>query len=410
MRNHIINTSIIILLCFITVTFGNNGSTEIKQTYRFKTLPDDGSYTLFMNDISGNLIISGHEGSGGLITIKRITFGVKKKDIPKIHKKANIIVTHLEEQNLINIIGDKKDSLTKFIDTTIELDLPKHINLDFKISGGDISLNMINGESILRTLGGDILIQNSEGEINSQTNGGTINIRNSKGTISTHSFGGGIEVIDYNGKISSSTIGGDILLSNINGNLNCQSSGGSINLKNIQGTKISCRTSGGQIIGENLKGEIILKCFGGDTKVNNIAGKSNLYSSGGNMKILSSQGPLIINCEKGNIEVNNMVGSIEAMTSSGDISVDLAYDSSIKDYSIDIETHSGNITASIPKSLPANIENIVYQTTSPKAINSEIVLKITIEHDKIIGTRTIAGGTIPFNLKAHHGSITIKDN
>ena len=410
MCNRIINTSIIILLCFLKLAFGNNGSTQIKQTYRFKTLPDDGSYTLFMNDISGNLIISGHEGSGGLITIKRIAFGVKKKDIPKVHKKANIIVTHLEEQNLINIIGNKKDSLTKFIETTIELDLPKHINLDFNISGGDISLNMINGKSILRTLGGDILIQSSKGGINSQTNGGIINIRNSKRAISIHSFGGGIEVIDYNGIISSSTIGGDILLSNINGDLNCQSSGGSINLKNIQGTKISCRTSGGQIIAENLKGEIILKCFGGDTKVTNIIGKSDLYSSGGDITILKSQGSLIINCEKGNIEVNNMVGSIEAMTSSGNISADLDYDSSIKDYSIDIETHSGNIIANIPKNLPVNIKNIVYQTTSPKAINSEIVLKITIDHDKVIGTRTIAGGTIPFNLKSHHGSITIKNN
>ena len=83
--------------------------------------------------------------------------------------------------------------------------------------------------------------------------------------------------------------------------------------------------------------------------------------------------------------------------------------SSINDYSIYVETHSGNITANIPKSLPANMESIVYQTTSTKAINSEIVLKVEIDHDSVISTRVIGGGTVPFNLKSHHGSITIKD-
>ena len=36
-------------------------------------------------------------------------------------------------------------------------------------------------------------------------------------------------------------------------------------------------------------------------------------------------------------------------------------------------------------------------------------LKIEIDHDSVIGTRVIGGGTVPFNLKSHHGSITIKD-
>ena len=36
--------------------------------------------------------------------------------------------------------------------------------------------------------------------------------------------------------------------------------------------------------------------------------------------------------------------------------------------------------------------------------------ELSIDNDKVIGTRTIAGGTIPFQLKAHHGSMTIKDN
>ena len=55
------------------------------------------------------------------------------------------------------------------------------------------------------------------------------------------------------------------------------------------------------------------------------------------------------------------------------------------------------------------MENIVYQTTSIKSINSDIILNIDVEHEKVIGKRSIAGGIIPFSLKAHHGTITIKD-
>ena len=90
------------------------------------------------------------------------------------------------------------------------------------------------------------------------------------------------------------------------------------------------------------------------------------------ISVIEYAGSILINCEKGNIELNDIVGGIEAITSSGDINLDLSYDSSIKDYSIYVETHSGNITANIPKSLPANMKNIVYQTRSAKAINSEI--------------------------------------
>jgi len=404
-----INTSIKILIYLFTVVYTDTGPTIIKQTYRFNTLPDDGSYSLILSNISGDLIVSGNEGSGAFINVEKITFGIKKEDIPNIHKKDNIIVTHLEEQNLINITGDSSSSNTNFMQTSIELSLPKHINLSFNINGGDISIKMIIGEINLSTLGGDIVIKDSEGEINSHTNGGTIDIENSKGNAQINSFGGGIKIQNFQGSIASSTIGGDITLTYISGDINCQSSGGSITLKNIEGNIISCRASGGEIIGEDLNGEITLKCFGGDTNIKNISGIGNLYSSGGNFSIKNFTGALVVNTEKGNILIDDAVGGIEAITSAGDIDVNLSYDSQIKDYSIYMETHMGNIKTYVPKNLPANMENIVYQTTSMQSIDSEIILKLEVEHEKIIGRRTIAGGTVPFSLKAHHGTITIKD-
>ena len=188
-----INISKKLFIYLFTVVFADTSPTIIKQTYRFKTLPDDGSYSLIISNISGDLIVSGHEGSGAFINIEKITFGIKKKDIPNIHKKEIITVTHLEDQNQINIIGDSSSN-ADYMQTSIELSLPKHINLNFNIEGGDLSVNRIIGEINLSTLGGDILIKDSKGEINSLTNGGTINIQNSKGNAEIHSFGGGIEM------------------------------------------------------------------------------------------------------------------------------------------------------------------------------------------------------------------------
>ena len=39
-----------------------------------------------------------------LININKVLFGIGKKDIPKMHKKANAIVNHIENENIIKFI------------------------------------------------------------------------------------------------------------------------------------------------------------------------------------------------------------------------------------------------------------------------------------------------------------------
>ena len=40
------------------ITNSGNSSTRVKQTYRFDQIPDDGSYTLSIENISGNINIT----------------------------------------------------------------------------------------------------------------------------------------------------------------------------------------------------------------------------------------------------------------------------------------------------------------------------------------------------------------
>ena len=49
-----------------------SSSTRVKQTYRFDKLLDDGSYTISIKNISGNIKLRGHEGSGAKLTLIKI--------------------------------------------------------------------------------------------------------------------------------------------------------------------------------------------------------------------------------------------------------------------------------------------------------------------------------------------------
>ena len=83
MFEKIIYNSIKILICLTATISAENNPTIVKQTFRFKTLPDDGSYSLTIRNISCDLNITGHEGSGAFIVVEKITFGIKKRRYSK---------------------------------------------------------------------------------------------------------------------------------------------------------------------------------------------------------------------------------------------------------------------------------------------------------------------------------------
>ena len=385
-------------------------STQIKQTYRFESLPDDGSYTIQMRNMSSNVIVIGNEASGALITLERIFFDLKnEQEILQAHKLESARVKHILEDNLIEISGIADNYSKKEIVKNIYFELPKHVNINFKIEGGDFTINDIRGNSVFETLGGDISIINSSGHIDISTEGGDINVTNLEGTLRSHTSGGKLITRDSKGELNLSTVGGDIRLENSTGVLDIQSSGGSIILMNIEADKIICRASGGTINGNKISGNSILKSFGNDIELIDISGDLELYTSGGSININQFRGKAKCEVESGDIILNDAAGVIESFTSSGNIVLNLIYDSSLKNNSIYLETHSGDLTANIPKGLSANIETILHHTTSVKKLNSEIPLNIKIENNKIIGKRVISGGIIPINFIAHQGGININE-
>ena len=392
------------------ITNSGNSSTRIKQTYRFDQIPDDGSYTLSVEDISGNIKLKGHEGSGAKLIITRIAHGIPEGEIEEVHKLARSFITHSEDEELVIISGEEKTQNRGHIESIFELEFPKNVNLNIKLIGGDIDIYGINGEGIFETKGGDISIELYKGRLDAITDGGEINIKNTEGIIRAHSLGSDLRVIDLRGEIYLSSIGGNIDLDQVNGTTDVQVTGGSINLSNIEGGKIGCRTSGGPIKGENMSGIISMKSSGSDIEVSDLDGEISLMTSGGHIIIDSLVGSLACEASSGNIDMKKIIGSVDCLTSAGDIELELIYDSFIKEKSIHMETHLGDAIINIPEGLAGNIKSTIYQASSEKDLNSEIPLLINIDEKKVTGEGMVGGGTVPINIEVYNGSITIKQD
>ena len=384
-------------------------NTKIRQAYRFNQLPDDGSYSLEIKNIIGDVIIKGSEGSGAKINIIKYISNLSSNEIESAHKLAKYVVKHIEEENVIQITDLSEKSLSNE-ENILELELPINLNLKIKILGGDIKLNNIRGKSTIETLGGYIHLENYVGDLDLKTNGDNIEVRNFNGFLRSHSSGGNINIDNAEGELYSSTVGGNIYMKNLKGGINSQTSGGSINLIDIIAEKINCRASGGYIHCTNISSKkTTLRSLGNGINVINANGDIVLNSDGGSINVKDTKGSLKCEASSGNIEMIGIVSKVECVNASGNIQLELVYDSSVKDYNIHLEAHAGDIILDIPKGIPGNITSKIYQANSVKDLNSEIPLEIRLDNEKIIGTSINDNGTIPIHIEAYNGIITIKE-
>ena len=379
---------------------------EIKQIYRFQNVPDDGSYSIIINNISVNLKFTGHEGSGAKLTVTSIGYGIREQDTEEIHNFTKRSVKHFEQEKKIIFSGNKKS--TNFFDSTYDFEVPKHINLNIQIPGGDIDIKNINGESAIESEGGDLSIQNYNGNIDSKVNGGKVNVTSSKGSLRAHSFGGNIDITQFKGKLGLSSTGGSINLNQIDAETDAQTTAGEINFFDTKGDNIILRASGGSVKGEKVSGNISLKSSGGNIDVSNLNGKINLFSSGGSIFVNDLNGELTCEASSGDIKMTKIRAKVESLTSSGNVMLQLMYDSALKDYGVHLETYGGDAEIILPEGLAGNIIGTIYQRNSEKNIHSEIPLNITSNQNSVTGKVNIKGGLVPINIEVYKGSIIIK--
>ena len=387
---------------------GRNNNYHSKETFRFDTVPDDGSYTILLESVEGDIEVRAHAGAGVEITITRKIRTATEKKAKRLVKDAKILVYHAEDNQLIQVRSEKKNYYKRNVQTEFELKLPMNINLNLEIAGGDIDVTDIRGESVFRTSGGDFDLENMMGRIEAHTSGGDIDVSRVEGLIRVHTSGGNIEIVNSDGKFNASTSGGDLEFLHLTGNIDAQTSGGSIILKNIKSESVECRTSGGNIIAKDISANLTGRTSDGQIDLGSIKGHVDVTSSGGDINAQQITGSLTCHTSSGDIDGDGIIGPVDASTNAGDIELELSYDSSIKEYSFNLETRSGDIFIRVPTGLPVNVGAEIFGTGTAQDLNSDIPLNISSTENRISGIGQIQNGTIPMRLRATFGTITIK--
>jgi len=379
------------------------------EKYRFDTVPDNGAYTIEIQNIIGDINIQGHFGSGMVIkAIHQLHWSALQNDITS--KRENIInVYHNEENQIISISGPNQDKLQRQ-QSTFFLSIPINTNLEIESKGGDITADEVQGDIKLITAGGNLNIQHITGETILQSAGGDIIIKNCQGRFRVHTSGGTIELFENQGQYNVSALGGDIRLSTVKGEVQLMTIGGSIFVHNLVGSNLHCRSSSGNIIAEEINGNLVCQTQDGNIQVESLKGLCNLTTANGNISTDYLRGALVLDVANGNIIGENIFGPVQAYTSSGDIDFKISYDSGRTDYSISLETVLGNIDVSVPKNLPVTIEAEIHGGKLAGVISSDIPIELEDKDSKIFAKGKVNEGTIPINLFTGRGHITIREN
>ncbi len=385
-----------------------NNKYHYKETYRFDSVTDDGSYTLSIENVEGDIIVTGHQGSGVEMTITHKIRAITEKRAKRMVEQNKIAVYQNEDKHLIQIKSDEKLRYRRDVSTEFKLNLPINIHLNLETTGGDINVQYNQGESILKTSGGDIELKNLSGRIEAKTSGGDIESTNLEGLIRVHTSGGDIEIKHSDGQFNASTSGGDMEFLHLTGNVEAHTSGGSITLENIEGESISAKTAGGDINVEDVTANIEGKTSGGEINLENVNGNVNVSTSGGDIEIDELAGSLSCYTSGGEIEGDDIIGTVDASTSAGDIELRLSYETDIKDYGVNLKTNAGDIMIQIPSGLPVNVDAEIYGSNSSQDLNSDIPLDVKTKDNRVIGSGSVKGGTIPMKLMASFGNITIE--
>ncbi|MDR3668238.1 MAG: DUF4097 family beta strand repeat-containing protein [Ignavibacteriaceae bacterium] len=226
--------------------------------------------------------------------------------------KEKTTFTFHNDENSIEVAAKTKSSFWGFISgikMRFEIKVPKNFNPETYTSGGNIKLEGLIGNSILKTSGGNIYVKDSRGNVRTNTSGGEIRIENVSGNIKLSTSGGNIAATNFTGDFDGRTSGGNIKITGIDSKIYAETSGGNIKLDYNGANKgIELSTSGGDIA-MNLPAD-----FDAAARLSTSGGRISCDFRGNNaVKISSSKfeadinkggKPLYAKTSGGNIEVS----------------------------------------------------------------------------------------------------------
>ncbi|MDD5765418.1 MAG: hypothetical protein PHW79_04080 [Candidatus Marinimicrobia bacterium] len=403
--------------------------------------------SLDMRNMTGDITVVGEQRNDVEIQEKYRIDAYSESAAGKIlqDEKAN----YLQKGNNVTVEGT--DHHSRRYDSKFNVKIPVAFNVIIKTSGGDLSLDNMQGRANMHTSGGDIEISDVKGEINGSTSGGDITVDRIVGVTKVTTSGGDIKIQHHNGNLWGKTSGGDINVNDLKGDgdvftsggdidiqaavgkiLNARTSGGNIGLINIDAI-VDVSTSGGDIVADEVKKDFKLSTSGGDIEIKKVGGKVDAHTSGGDIyvgevfgfcKVSTSGGDievgkagkdLVATTSGGDIVILGVVGSLNARTSGGNIEARKLYASGVTDNSITMASSGGDLMLYLPLKIKAVVSaeiEVTHRRDVDSDINSDFPLTINkIEKGSrllITGHGLINGGGDDIKLNTSDGNIRIR--
>ncbi len=172
------------------------------------------------------------------------------------------------------------------VNISFKIFVPQNTSTDLKTSGGNISLDHLNGTEDFSTSGGNLSVVQLTGKITGETSGGNIDVRDSKDDIDLGTSGGNIDAKNCSGKIKINTSGGNLDLTSLKGNVHAVTSGGNVDGNTIDG-ELFAETSGGNVSLMDLTCSVEASTSGGniDVEVKELRGYVKLHNSSGHIDL-----------------------------------------------------------------------------------------------------------------------------
>ena len=156
----------------------------------------------------------------------------------------------------------------------IEVRVPEAMDVVVKTSGGEISVENIQGMCDLKTSGGRIELEGIVGNVKAKTSGGRIDVESVDGDLDIASSGGAIDVDGVTGTVNAQTSGGSISIEGGSGQIVAETTGGSISVECPDPSleRLDLNTMGGSIrieLAKSAGGSAELKTQGGSVSIDN---------------------------------------------------------------------------------------------------------------------------------------------
>jgi DUF4097 and DUF4098 domain-containing protein YvlB len=297
----------------LAASLGLRAQSPDEKPYLVKSFPADGFKSLRMLTSGGNVTVTGQSSGEARIEmyVRASNWDDKLSDAEikeRLEKYYEVEIS--KDATSVNATAKRRQDVKWAQENGLSISfrayVPMGVATDLKTSGGNVSMENLNGQQTAATSGGNIEVKNVKGNATVRTSGGNIEVDGFNGTLDAITSGGNIEAEDAKGGLKLRTSGGNLELSSVSGNLEAQTSGGNIEARITElGERISLTTSSGDVdvkmpldqgMDLDLKGnevKINMKNFKGVVEDDRVQGKLN----GGGI-------PVTISTSSGNVDVN----------------------------------------------------------------------------------------------------------